>query len=141
MHHPLYIVWHERNETGIPLIDEQHKGIVSIINSFYYMMGRSVSNHLLYASISDTLKNYSRIHFITEEAFFVESMYPDIASHIERHRQLSLEIERIEQRGIRSNDAKPLLEFLKKWWLEHINEIDQHYVPYVHGGKTHRRKD
>jgi hemerythrin-like metal-binding protein len=141
MQSPLYIVWHERNETGISLIDEQHKGIVSIINSFYYMMGRGMGNHLLYSCISDTLKNYSRIHFITEETIFAESMYPDTASHKERHRQLTLEIERIEHRGIRINDAKPLLEFLKQWWLEHINEIDRHYVPYVHGGKRHHHQD
>ena len=131
MHQPLYIIWHERNETGIALIDEQHKGIVSIINTFFYMMVKGTNNHILYSCISETLKNYSRIHFITEEDYLAASKYSDIEKHIKLHRQLTLEIERIELQGIRANDAKPLLEFLKKWWLEHINDKDRLYVPHL----------
>ena len=129
MYRPLFIKWHKRNETGIALIDEQHRGIVSIINTFYYMMGKRVNNRMLYSCISDTLKNYSRIHFITEEEFMEVLEYEHVEQHKELHRQLTQEIERIEIHGIRDNDAKPLLEFLKKWWLEHINEKDMLYVP------------
>jgi hypothetical protein len=32
MQRPLFIQWQGHNETGIAIIDEQHKGIVSIIN-------------------------------------------------------------------------------------------------------------
>ena len=132
---PLYIKWHERNETGIALIDEQHRGIVSIINTFYYMMGQHMDNHMLYSCISDTLKNYSRIHFVTEEGFLKAAQYEDFEHHQELHRSLSLEIERIEIQGIKENDAKPLLNFLKKWWEEHINDKDQLYAPYLQAGR------
>jgi hemerythrin len=128
---PLFIKWQESNETGIELIDEQHKGILSIINTFYYMMANKVHNHMMYSCISDTLKNYSRIHFITEEDIIFASRYPDFAEHKKLHQSLTLEIEIIEHQGIRNNDAGPLLEFLKKWWLEHINEKDRLYVPFL----------
>jgi len=131
MENPLFVKWNERNNTGIALIDEQHRGIVSIINTFYYLMIHGKSNQMLYACISDTLKNYSRIHFITEEAFLEESGYKDIEAHKKLHRHLSLEIEHVEYQGIRSNDPRPLLDFLKKWWIEHINEEDQVYAKHL----------
>ncbi|MDR2726675.1 MAG: bacteriohemerythrin [Deltaproteobacteria bacterium] len=134
MNRPLFIQWHERNDIGINLIDEQHKGIVSIINSFYYLMGLKTGNKLLYSCISDTMKNYSRIHFITEEGFLEAVGYKDLEEHKKLHRDLTQEIDRIEYQGIRTNDARPLLEFLKKWWIEHINEQDQLYAQYL---RTH----
>jgi len=132
MHEPLFIQWQERSETGIALIDEQHKGIVSIINTFFYMMSKGMDNHMLYSCISDTLKNYSNIHFITEERFLEISGYEDIEDHKKLHEGLTTEIDRIEREAIRDNDARPLLEFLKKWWVEHINDEDQLYVPHLH---------
>ena len=131
MRQPLFVKWHESNNTGIALIDEQHRGIVSIINTFFYMTTSGKSNHMLYSCISDTLKNYSRVHFITEEAFLEASGYADLESHKELHRRLGTEIEYVEYLGIRNNDAKMLMEFLKKWWNEHINYKDQLYAPHL----------
>ena len=131
MSRPLFIVWQKRNETDLPLIDEQHKGILSIINTFHYLMGEGVSNMMLYSSISDTMKNYSRLHFIAEESFLEEIGYNDIERHKELHRRLTLDIERMEYKAIRANDAMPLLEFLKNWWTEHINKEDQCYARYL----------
>jgi len=34
----LYIVWSDNNELGIPIIDEQHRAIISTINSLHYFM-------------------------------------------------------------------------------------------------------
>jgi hemerythrin-like metal-binding protein len=131
MNQPLFIKWTEHNETGIVLIDEQHKGIVSIINTFYYMMSAGADNKMMYSCISDTMKNYSRIHFITEEGFLKESGYVDIEEHKSLHRKLSIEIEQIELNCIINNDALELLEFLKRWWIEHINEKDQLYAQHL----------
>ena len=125
---PLFIVWDKHSEIGISLIDEQHKGIVSIINTFYYMMGKKVNNNMLYSCIINALKNYSNIHFITEENFLKELQYKNIDQHKEWHRKLAIEIDIIEREGIKTNDPRPLLEFLKKWWLEHINEQDMQYA-------------
>ena len=130
---PLFIKWDKCNETGIPLIDGQHKGIVAIINTFYYMMGRKVNNYMLYSCISDTLKNFSNIHFITEENFLEEWKYEYISQHKEYHRKLAMEIDLIEREGIKTNDPRPLLEFLKKWWIEHINEQDMQYAQALTG--------
>ena len=132
MDRPLFIKWNERSDTGVDLIDEQHKGIVSIINTFYYLMIAGADNKMLYSCISDTMKNYSRVHFITEEGFLKEAGYADIERHQSLHRKLAFQIEEIELLTVVNNDASRLLEFLKKWWLEHINEEDQLYTRHLH---------
>jgi hemerythrin-like metal-binding protein len=127
----LFIKWQECNDTGISIIDEQHRGIVSIINSFYCLTEKGMGSTMLYSIISDTVKNYSRVHFITEEHLLKAAKYPGFENHIEMHRKLMLEIELIEYVAITENDPKPLMNFLKKWWIEHINVQDMDYVPYL----------
>ena len=34
----LYITWKNEDELGIPIIDEQHRGVVTAINSLFYFM-------------------------------------------------------------------------------------------------------
>ena len=132
MQHPLFIQWHARNETGIAILDEQHKGIVSIINTFYYLMGAGANNAMLFSCISGMMKTYSRVHFITEEKLLEATAYKDYEKHKELHRQLILETEHMEHEAVMANEAKPLLDFLKKWWTEHINEQDKLYISHLH---------
>jgi hemerythrin-like metal-binding protein len=131
MYRPLFIKWQDKNNTGIELIDEQHRGIVSIINSFYYLTEKGMCDEALYLSISDTIKRYSHVHFLTEERILKAAKYPDFEGHIEIHRSLTLETDRIERAAIRDSDPMLLLKFMKKWWTEHINEQDMRYVPYL----------
>ncbi|MCL1860542.1 MAG: hemerythrin family protein [Proteobacteria bacterium] len=131
MYPPLFIKWQERNDTGVPIIDEQHRGIVSIINSFYYLTEKGMCDDALCSFISKTIKNYSRIHFLTEERILKTAEYPALEEHIESHKSLAQETERVERDTLNDKDHRLLLEFLKKWWIEHINEQDMLYVPYL----------
>lgn len=138
---PLFIQWNGRGETGVAIIDEQHRGIVSIINTFYYLLGLGAGSSSLYANISGTMKTYASIHFLTEERLLEASAYKDLEEHKEIHKKLIQEIERVEWHAVKENEAKLLLDFQKKWWIEHISEQDQRYVPYLHaGGKVASKK-
>jgi hemerythrin-like metal-binding protein len=135
MSRPLFIKWNERYELGVPLLDEQHRGIVSIINSLYYMIKLGAVNNKLCASILATIKNYSNIHFITEEGLLEFSGYPDLEKHKTMHGKLIAEMERmgraVEHDDFTAIEAEPLLDFLKKWWIEHINKEDHLYMPHL----------
>ena len=51
MNQDLYIIWNDKNNTGVPIIDEQHKCIVGIINSLHYFiregLGKEAVRHTL----------------------------------------------------------------------------------------------
>jgi len=82
----------------------------------------------LYSCITNTLKEYSKIHFITEEAFLELAKYEDIENHKRLHEKLTMQIDIIERKGLIENDVSPLLDFLKQWWINHINVEDKKYV-------------
>ena len=128
MNQPLFIVWQKINEVGIPLLDEQHKGIVSIINTFYYMMQKKIECQLTYSCIAHTMKEYSKIHFLTEESFLNIYKYDDLKNHKKLHEKLSIQIDIIERKCLIENDVSPLLDFLKQWWINHINVEDKKYA-------------
>ena len=135
MNRPPFIVWHARIETGIAHIDEQHKSIVTIINSFYDTMHNTTDYKELCSRIINTMKTYSSAHFVTEEALLEEVEYKDIEIQKRAHKGLIIEMELIwntNYEGTRNEyDPRPLLQFLKKWWLSHINEEDQLYAQYI----------
>ena len=125
-----FIKWHEYNETGIIIIDEQHKGIVSIINTLFYLMSIGYDNGL-HLRVINAIKNYSSIHFITEENLLETSEFKDTEEHKEQHRKLIHDLEQIERNEIKVHEVNVLLDFLKKWWIEHINEQDQLYAQHL----------
>jgi len=121
--HNVFIVWKPEYDLGIPIIDEQHRGIVTIINSLYYGTQSSYIKNILSPTI-DMLRSYANIHFQTEEHFLDTIAYPGAASHRLLHQEYTSKLAGIE-RGISvDKDPSQLMGFLKKWWLGHICEED-----------------
>ncbi len=126
----LYIVWSEKNELGIPIIDEQHRGIVSTINSFHYFIQEGRGDEVLEPTLA-TLENYTKIHFATEEDLMQRAGFPDLDKHKALHRTLMKRTTDISRESIYLKDPDMALRFLKEWWLGHINVEDRKYSPYV----------
>jgi hemerythrin-like metal-binding protein len=126
----LYIIWNESNNVGIPILDEQHRGIVSIINSFYYFVQTGHGEEAIKPTLA-MLEHYTRVHFITEEALMRDAGYPDIDGHIVLHKKLTARTEAIVRAAGKSLDTDTTLEFLKQWWLGHIKTEDRKYMPFV----------
>jgi hemerythrin-like metal-binding protein len=130
MRNILYIVWNESNNVGISIIDEQHRGIISTINSLYHFIQRGQGEDIL-RSIMVMLVQYTNIHFNTEETLMEESGYPEIEGHRELHQSLYDKTKAMSFDAGRNTDPEKVLRFLKEWWLGHINKEDKKYVPYL----------
>lgn len=126
----LYIIWNKENETGIPIIDEQHRAIVTMINSLFYFMQE---NHAMDALIPTMhmISEYALIHFKTEEPLMQRAGYKDFDHHCELHRELIKKSAAVMLRSTQEKDANLLLRFLKDWWLHHINTEDRQYMSLV----------
>jgi hemerythrin len=130
MSHLLYIVWEKDNELGIPIIDEQHRGLVSAINSFHYFIKEGEGIEATRPTLQ-TLVQYINIHFKTEEPLMKQSGYPSYDEHILTHKGLIEKTKNIAHETLTKGDARIALDFLKDWWLTHINKVDRQYAPYV----------
>ena len=128
-----YIVWNDANLLGVSILDEQHRGIVSAINSFYYFVHNDKGKQVL-ASTLNILEQYTYIHFITEEALIKAAGYKDFDKHVEMHARLFKQTKKIVRELSSDYDVSmEALAFLKEWWLLHINQEDRKYAPAMHG--------
>jgi len=127
---PLYIIWTEENEIGVPIIDEQHRSIVATINTLHYYIMKE-SGERIVKNILIMLEDYTKVHFKTEEELMRRAKYPDWERHFDFHVALSNKTKHIHHNIREEKDADTVLLFLKEWWINHINHEDRRYVPYV----------
>ena len=129
LEHNIYIAWKPEYELGIPIIDEQHRGIVTTINSLYYGIQHNFGKEIL-APITDMVYDYTRIHFQTEESFLEKIDFPNAEKHHELHRVLSSKLAKTERDSILNRDPYEFIDFLKSWWVNHICREDLIYRDY-----------
>lgn len=130
MNRPPLIEWQPHNGVGAAILDEQHRGIVSIINTFAF----SLLNQNVEAVINSTfsmMDTYTRVHFWTEEALLQSMNYPELSGHKRIHRALLRESFSVANKSLLLSDPTIYLRFLKNWWMHHINEIDKKYTECI----------
>jgi len=125
-----YIVWNDTSNLGIPVIDKQHRGLISTINSLYDAI-KAGSGSAKVGQTLTLLKDYTESHFSTEEALLLEAKYPEMEKHIELHRNLTDTTKSMYNDVLINKEPDRVLQFLKQWWLDHINVQDRKYAPFV----------
>ena len=124
--------WKDCYSTYIPVIDGQHKLLLSCINKLHNGMQNDSDKSLL-LEILDDLTGYAFTHFATEEMYFTRTRYPLAVKHMEEHQQFRQTVIKLRDAVL---DGKAfidiaLLEYLKTWLVEHIQRMDVGFAPYV----------
>ena len=117
--HNVFIVWKPQYNLGIPIIDEHHRGIVSIINSLHFgMLNNYIKGMLI--PIINMMYDYTRIHFEIEENFLEMIDFPNAEGHHELHLELSDRLNQMGKSSMLEKNPYPFMGFLKQWWINHI---------------------
>lgn len=126
------IQWTDEYSVGIKEIDNQHRGLIIIINELFTLMSEGKAKNKL-DDIFDHLTDYTKKHFSAEELMLIKYAYPDIEQHKVEHKKF---IEKLE--GFMSDLEKnkitvtlEVLNFLKDWLLNHILISDKKYSPHI----------
>lgn len=126
------IDWNNDLNTGVQLIDDDHKMLVALLNRLY----QACLNHEkkdAFQSILEELSQYTLYHFRREEAYMEEIGYPHLKNHKQVHKLLSeyvlREIERVAEE-YSTKTGEELLHFLKNWLFDHIMGMDQDIGQY-----------
>jgi len=130
LNHSILIVWQPSYNLGIPIVDEQHRGIISTINSFCYAIQNKHGNEML-KPVINMVNEYTRYHFETEEDFLKKCGYPDLEAHVALHKELIHDLSRTGQDSIYDRDPQKFLSFLKDWWINHICKEDRAFSQYL----------
>jgi len=130
LNHNVLIVWKPEYNLGIPIIDEQHRGIVSTINSLFFAMQNNHGENVLKPVIG-MVTEYTHIHFQLEEDFLGKCGFPGLKNHRELHDKLRQTLSSEGSKSLWANDPQEFLEFLKNWWIDHICEKDRVFRDYL----------
>ena len=130
LNHNILIVWKPAYNLGIQIVDEQHRGIVSTINSLCYAIQNKQGNQMLHPVIN-MVTEYTRIHFEIEEDFLEKCGYPDLEKHRTLHKELTGALSQTSKNSIWNRDPQEFLLFLKEWWTNHICKEDHVFSQYL----------
>jgi hemerythrin len=129
--------WVERYSVGVREIDKQHQRFFEMANDIIKLTGQDdVSANDLMSKISE-LSNYARYHFTTEENIFKKYSYLDMKEHIEAHQVYWDKMDQfvLDAKTAGGNAKKVALEvaeFAGSWLVNHIMEMDQKYIIFMH---------
>ena len=130
LEHNIFIAWKPEYNLGIPIIDEQHRGIVTTINSLFYGMQHNHMKDML-VPIIDMIYDYTHIHFRIEENYHEKCNYPGAESHRILHEALTDKLLDTGRRSVLDRDPYQFLDFLKQWWIDHICNEDMQFRDYL----------
>ncbi|MHB9294954.1 putative hemerythrin [Pillotina sp. SPG140] len=126
--------WDDSLNTGHPMIDEQHKQLISAINNFLdsYQRGNTVDemNGML-----DFLNDYTIKHFFAEERLQQRSEYPDHPHHHLLHEGFKTTVRNLKVEFIQRGPSDELMERVRKdigeWLVLHIKSEDKKLATYL----------
>jgi len=126
------INWNDSYNLNIKEIDQQHQKLAEMINEFYDQITQK-SNKELISELIHKMKDYTKIHFATEEKLLHQSNYKDLMEHKIKHQAF---IDKVTDLETRYDNGKMILSFeitnfLKDWLITHIQKEDKAYVNVV----------
>ncbi|OCC14532.1 Methyl-accepting chemotaxis protein [Dissulfuribacter thermophilus] len=127
-----FIEWGPKFSVDIKEIDDQHKKLVSMVNTLHRAF-KEGTDHEVIASILSGLIDYTVYHFGTEEKYFDEFGYPEAELHKKVHNDLTRKVLAFKEKFDegKATVSIELLKFLKDWLTNHICITDKKYVPYL----------
>lgn len=124
-------LWTEQLNTGIEVIDNQHRRIVEYINQLEDARLGGYSRAEV-SSIIDELVDYTISHFAFEESMQEEAGYPFVKAHKKVHDLFAQRVSEYQARFSRGEDvSKALSSLLVTWLFNHIKRDDVDYVESV----------
>lgn len=137
---PDIVAWDPKYETGIALIDEQHKELVSLTNALYHAcLSGSETARAAFKETMSRMVNYVRFHFATEQKLLERIRYPNYADHKKKHDDLVKSVLEAVKEYNEGQKFVPnhFVRTLKDWIFGHIAIDDKAYAAYA---ETQKKK-
>ncbi|MGY4532546.1 hemerythrin [Pseudomonas sp. TE3786] len=126
-----YLVWQEDLNTGIPIIDDQHKRIVAMINLLIHANENNHSREEV-GEVLGELVDYTLSHFAFEEALLEEAGYAFTRPHKRVHEIFTVRVSEFNMRFQAGEDVtQELINLLSRWLFNHIRNDDKAYAQTV----------
>ena len=128
----LRVTWNPARIVGVRAMDDQHAIMMETMNELRLALVQGVrrapANELL-----DKLLEFTRLHFWNEEQLLERHGFPGLEAHRAEHRRLLEQITESAHR-VQHSESLPigdLLTFLHDWFINHVEEVDRQYGPWM----------
>ena len=128
------ITWTDALSVNIKEINEQHKKLISMINELHSAMGSGKGKDAM-GTILGNLVEYTKTHFAYEEGLMQKHNYPGYLNHKSLHDALTkkaVDLHTSFKEG-KTLVTVEVMNFLKDWLSNHIQDTDKKYGPYLNG--------
>jgi len=124
--------WKDRLNTGIEVIDNQHKRLFEIGTELYNLtsLDDGIDHYDEIVVVINKLKDYTKYHFDYEEQRLEKLNYNGLHDHKIEHQRFIDKLNEIEAKDIDINQKQIILdiiEFIINWISEHIVGTDFKY--------------
>lgn len=123
--------WKQGYATGIPELDEQHRGLLDLINTLDEYRENRPDDHEVFSALNNLVK-YAEEHFVTEEGYMERFKYPNLAVHKRQHVAFIGTVFRFAEMLEKKDTAvfPEVVAFLRDWYGTHIAGSDREYREY-----------
>ncbi|MGE6661800.1 bacteriohemerythrin [Pseudomonas sp. NPDC077408] len=125
-----FLEWSNDLDTGIEVIDGQHRRIVDMINQLH--LAQQGNQPQKVGQVIDELVDYTISHFAFEESMLEEAGYVFTKAHKRVH---DVFIKRVHDYRVRFIEGEDITDELKgllgRWLFGHIRNEDRNYVSAV----------
>ena len=127
------VKWSPTFSVGVKLVDDQHKGLLDLLNDiFNHVSGNVAEERAYFTSVIQKAVNYVKVHFSTEEKIMIRTNFPGYSEHKKAHDTFVLAV--VENiKNFEAGRRFALMDFgkfLKEWVLTHIAIMDKQYFVY-----------
>ena len=136
------VIWREDLAIGDPVVDDDHRKIIAILNKIETVVNESASRREM-AVLLERLENACREHFVREEELQARIGYPYQEGHEQGHQRF---LERLADLRRKLNDAQGayayegvilrIAEALSTWFVHDLMRHDQGMKPYIAKAKA-----
>ncbi len=129
-----FIEWQSDYDTKLPDVDREHHTLVDMVNRLHAAMVAGTAHDVMQQTLADLLA-YTKTHFANEERMMKQSGFPGFAAHKQLHDGLTAQVHDFVARhnAGRAAISIQLLQFLRKWLVEHIQNSDKRFAAHVRG--------
>jgi len=123
---------------GVEEFDYQHRQIFNVIGELNKIAdSESETNAEVIDNILERLVDYSELHLMFEEEMFETYGYNDTKRHRELHDAYRNQIQRLFDDKDDRDILPDLMQFLARWWSNHILKEDKKYINFFRDKDVH----
>lgn len=125
-----FLIWQNDLNTGIEVIDNQHRRIVEMINHLHTM--NAGVERMVFGEVIDELVDYTQSHFAFEKALMQDAGYTFSHAHRRVHEVFTRRLSEYHLRFSAGEDVTDELKhMLSRWLFNHIRSDDKAYAKSV----------